>query len=631
MKDYLKSIYTDGSRDFVSNPLPKKGEEVTIKLRVLKNEEIKAILFRTKLNGVEIIRKMEKVIINENDLVDYYQISIKIFEDMLHYHFYICADQLYYYNQRGLTTYMPNETYDFKILTNYQQPSWVKEGVFYQIFPERFCNGNPDNDVKTNEYYFDGHPAIKIEDWNTPAKRYNEVFCLDFYGGDLEGITKKIPYLKELGVTALYLNPIFYAATMHKYDCLDYFHVDPHFGGDEALEELSKELHKNGMKLILDVSINHTGIANKWFNKEGIFFDKSIGAYNNKNAKEREYYFFKDDNSYKAWFDVETLPTLNYTSENLRKKIYKDQDSLVKKWLKAPYNIDGWRFDVADVMARNDLIQLHHEIWPEIRKSIKEENSDAYILAEDWCDSTEFQKGNEWDSPMNYFGFCRPVRDFLGEGDIHNQRHQELKPYIPKANAETLAERIKDYLAILPFAIQENQFNLLDSHDAPRLHNNKAIPFEHYRGAIISMFSIIGTPSIYYGDEMEIDGFIDETEGCRYPMPWEKDYKNNQNYKLYSALAKLKQTENALKYGGMQIISTDDNQFIFARTTLKETIITIFNMYNQEKEVKINPAMFNLQARQIKEDLLKTKLETYLKDNNLIIKTKPNTSYIIKL
>ena len=140
------------------------------------------------------------------------------------------------------------------------------------------------------------------------------------------------------------------------------------------------------MKLILDVSINHTGIANKWFNRDGTFFPKNQGAYNNPDSEERSYYFFKEDNSYKAWWDVATLPTLNYTSQKLRNRLYRDSDSLVKKWLKPPYSIDGWRFDVADVMARNDEIQLHHEVWPEINASIKEENPQAYVLAEDWTD-----------------------------------------------------------------------------------------------------------------------------------------------------------------------------------------------------------------------------------------------------
>lgn len=628
MIKWLDSIYTDGSKYFVSNPLPTKGEEITIKLRVIKTAPIKNILFRTKLNGVEIIKPMEKV---SDEYVDYYQVKIKVYEDVLHYHFYICADKLYYYNQAGITEYMPNEVNDFKILTNYQQPTWVKEAVFYQIFPERFCNGNPDNDVKDAEYHFDGHPTIQIKDWNTPAKKYREAHCLDFYGGDLEGITQKIPYLKKLGVTALYINPIFYAATIHKYDCLDYFQVDPHFGGDKALAELSKELHKNGMKLILDVSINHTGTANIWFNKEGIFFDKKIGAYNNPNSEEREYYFFNEKNEYKAWFDVPTLPTLNYQSEKLRNKIYKAEDSLVKKYLKEPFSIDGWRFDVADVMARNDLIQLHHEIWPQIRKSIKNENQEAYILAEDWCDCSEFLRGTEWDAPMNYYGFCRPVRDFLGEGDIHNQRHPELVEYIPKGDANILAKRILEHFAILPFVIQENQFNLLDSHDTARLHNNKKISADNYKGAVILMFSMLGTPNIYYGDEAEIDGYIEEMEGCRYPMCWDKDIEKTPHYHLYHTLAQLKKSEEALKYGGFKIISTTNQMFVMARTTLTQTIITVFNLNDEENILEIYPQMFNLTPRLITKDLLGDKLESKLENNKLVVKLQKHQSCIFKL
>lgn len=127
---------------------------------------------------------------------------------------------------------------------------------------------------------------------------------MDFYGGDLEGIKQKIPYLKELGVTALYINPIFEAPSVHKYDCIDYFHMGRHFGGDEALAELSRALHENGMKLILDISINHTGVEHKWFNRDGVFFDKSQGAYNNPGSVERSFYFFKEgSNEYKGWVD----------------------------------------------------------------------------------------------------------------------------------------------------------------------------------------------------------------------------------------------------------------------------------------------------------------------------------------
>lgn len=208
----------------------------------------------------------------------YWTCELPIIERRTQYHFYIATENcIYFYTQKEITTYLPEHSYDFVLLTDYVQPAWVKDAVFYQIFPERFCNGDPSNDVKTGEYSQDGFPAIHMEHWDDTPLTYEQGHCMDFYGGDLQGIRQKIPYLKELGVTAVYLNPIFYAPSCHKYDCLDYFHVDPHFGGDEALAELSKALHENGMKLILDISINHTGTGHRWFNKDGAYFPKPKG------------------------------------------------------------------------------------------------------------------------------------------------------------------------------------------------------------------------------------------------------------------------------------------------------------------------------------------------------------------
>ena len=218
MEKWLESVYSDGSKFFVSNPLPKKGETIKILIRMYDTSPVKAVMLRTKLNGIENVLEMKKEFV-ENGLA-YYSTEITVYEDVFHYHFYIVTeDKIYFYNQKEIIDYMPAETYDFKILIDYNQPSWVKKSVFYQIFPERFCNGNVENDIKTGEYYFDGYPAVKIEDWNAKPKEYDESHCLDFYGGDLEGVKEKIPYLKELGVNAIYMNPIFYAATVHKYDC----------------------------------------------------------------------------------------------------------------------------------------------------------------------------------------------------------------------------------------------------------------------------------------------------------------------------------------------------------------------------------------------------------------------------
>lgn len=592
---FLNSIYSDGSKFFVSNPLPKTGEKIKISLQMLKNSEVTGVFLFAKFNGVERTLKMNKIA-EENNLLKF-QTEVQVFEKEFRYIFIITtSSEIFYYNQGGITTYCPDESRIFRILVNYEQPEWVKNAVFYQIFPERFCNGNPENDVQSGEYIFDGFKTQKISDWNKIPEEYEKAHCLDFYGGDLEGIQQKIPYFKKLGITALYLNPIFYAATVHKYDCLDYFKVDPHFGGDKALINLTEELHKNGIKIILDVSINHTGIANKWFNRDGTFFDKSEGAFNNPNSTERDFYFFNKDNSYKSWFDVPTLPTLNYTSEKLCNVIFKNPDSLVKKWLKPPFNCDGWRFDVADTMARNNEIQLHHKIWPQIRNSIKEENKNAYILAEDWSDCTEFLNGNEWDSQMNYYGSSRPIREFYGEPDIFVARDPEIKKVQYKKTAEDLSNQISEFLSRLPFQIQQMQFNLIDSHDVPRFHNNPKITKDDVQGALILLFTLPGCTNVYYGDEAEIDGRINSMEGCRFPMPWNKNIEQTDSFKLYSKLIEIKTQNEAFKDGGFKILYDFGYIFSFARFTPEEIFISICSTSEKDEIIEFPISIFGKKA-----------------------------------
>lgn len=630
---WLKSIYSDGSVNFVSNPTPKKGEKIKVSLRVMESAPVCFVFFQGKFNGVGQPMKMEKEK-TENGL-SYYAIEAYVFENELRYFFLIATSScIYYYTQHGITTFIPDEAYLFRVITDYEQPSWVKNAVFYQIFPDRFCNGNSANDLKTGEYVFDGFPAQKIENWETPPAHYKQAHCLDFYGGDLEGIRQKIPYLKQLGITAVYLNPIFYAATVHKYDCLDYFHVDPHFGGDHALAELTKALHENGIKIILDVSINHTGIAHRWFNRDGTFFPKNEGAFNNPQAEEREFYFFNADNSYKSWFNIPTLPTLNYTSEKLRDMLYGDEDSLVKKWLKAPYNIDGWRFDVGDVMARNDELQLHHDVWPEIRTSIKEENSDAYIIAEDWSDCAEFQNGDEWDSTMNYIGSCRPIRQFYGEDDIFIGRCEELKNIPYKMTARDFEGRITGYLSRLPFVIRQNQFNLIDSHDVPRFHNDEKMTKDSVRGALIMLFTLPGCVNMYYGDEAEIQGYTEELEGARFPMPWSKKIEETESYAFYKSLIALKTTSAAFSDGGFQFVYTEGYIVAFARFTKDELYITIASTEEEEKTVEIETGVFGesfAQARRIERDETGNEMEAEVKDGLLAVKVPAGRAYLIRI
>lgn len=571
MEQWLESVYSDGTECFVSNPQPALWETVEIRIRMYEDAPVQHVFLRSVPNGAEHLEEMEKTEVRNG--LAYYTARLQMTEKRMPYQFYITADNvIYYYNQKEITTYIPDQTYDFVLLADYVQPSWVKSAVFYQIFPERFCNGNPDNDVKDGEYQYGGYDTIHMKNWEDKPLPYEKGHALDFFGGDLEGIKQKIPYLKKLGVTAVYLNPVFCSPSTHKYDCTDYFHVDSHFGGDKALEDLSKALHENEMKLILDISINHTGAAHKWF------------------SENKDYYFFNEQNNeYVCWCGVKNLPTLNYLSEELRDVIYRNKDSVLRKWLKEPYCIDGWRFDVADVFARNNEVQLAHEIWPEIRRCIREENSEAYILAEDWGDCAGYLQGNEWDSPMNYFGCGRVIRQFLGLPDLFLERNAVLKEVPYEMTAEDVKARILQHLAKLPYVIWQNQFNLLDSHDVPRIHNYKKVNKDEYRGAVILQFMLIGTPCIYYGDEVGIDGTAAEgDEGFRYPMPWSKIPEFNQRtFVFYQTLAQLKKENKAFTEGGMKFLYAEENVLAIARFYEENIWVAVMSVDDRMRVIRL--------------------------------------------
>ena len=620
MEAWLESVYSDSSLQFVSNPAPRLGETVTVRVRCDAGAPVTHVLLRSVPNGGEVLTEMTREEVNRG--LAYWAAPLRINEPRVQYQFYLVTPEtVYFLTQRGITTYVPDQTYDFVLLADYVQPAWVKEAVFYQIFPERFRNGDPSNDVKPGEYAVDGHPTQHWS-WEATPPDYQTGRCLDFFGGDLDGIRQKIPYLRELGVTALYLNPIFVGPSVHKYDCVDYFHVDPHFGGDEALARLSRELHQAGMKLILDISINHTGSAHKWFNKDCLWFDKSQGAYHNPEAPERDYYFFQPDGSYKGWWDLPGLPVLNYSSPALRELIYRGSEAVLRKWLKPPYSIDGWRFDVADVFARNDEYQLAHQVWPEIRRAIREENPQAYILAEDWGDCAQYLQGGEWDSPMNYYGCARVVRQFVGQQDLFMERSPVLRQIRRKMPAQEVEARVMQHLAKLPFALWENQFNLLDSHDVSRLHNDPAVHPGEYRGAVMLQFMLIGAPSIYYGDEAEIDGLLGTNEGCRYPMPWGKDFQASERYRFYQRLAHWKTEREALRFGGMKFLAARDSLLALARFTRDEAMVLAMSTDDAARQLRLPLAALGAAAPKGARDLFGTPL-TWIREEKAIILTLP--------
>lgn len=630
--DWLQSVYSDSTENYVSNPCPHKGEKITIRLRMAENDQIRKVLLRTREFGIENRIPMEPVSVKNGLRI--YEASVCVNDSHFHYQFYLVTDdQIYYYTQYRITDYIPDESRDFVILADYERPKWVENAVFYQIFPDRFYNGNPSQNVKEGEYFYQGHPAKEVSDWNEPSMDYDAGYGMDFHNGDLDGIIQKLDYLQDLGINAIYLNPIFTSPSVHKYDSLDYFQIDPHLGGEKSFQRLMEEAHKRGMYVMLDISINHTSSASKWFNKENEFYPPETGAYQNPDSEYREFYFFDEQNDYDTWCGVQTMPKLNYSSQKLRDVIYREKGAVLKKWAEEPYRIDGWRFDVADCLARNKEADVHREVLREIRKNLKEVRPDLYLLAEDWADCSDDLQGDSWDSTMNYFGCTRPIRNFIGDCDLFHERDGILRKVQPKMTAKQLSSRICQFYGKLPGVIQYQMFNLLDSHDVIRFYNNKTLSSEACLGAVILMFTLPGVPSVYYGDEIMLDGATYFTEGCRNPFDWEWEKKENagKTRAFYQKLIALRRESRALMNGGFQIISDDGYLFACARFTDREVIFTICSMESKDRELEIPISHFGISGKKISEDYFGTPVSCRYSENRMIVDCPAGKTFLIRI
>ncbi|MDC7249504.1 MAG: glycoside hydrolase family 13 protein [Sphaerochaetaceae bacterium] len=602
------------SRNFVAPLYPKKGEEV--KINIIGLSDLNFVRLNYKKNGSwdSLILNIEKKLNNELAL---YSGNFIIEEDTL-LNFTFERNLVFYnYSKRGVSVFQPCDNDSFEIKVDIEAPLWPSNSVCYQIFPDRFRNGNPEIGVKDNQYEFDG--ALTIErNFDQPPLEFEKGRCVDFYNGDLKGVEDSLNYLKSLGVNCIYLNPIGVSKTTHRYDCCDFFHVDPNLGGDEALISLIDAAHKQSIKVIVDISINHTGIEHPWFKT----------ALNDKKSKEAAYYYIDENNNITFWQGVKTLPQLNYNNQELRDLMYRDENSVIKKFLKPPFNQDGWRFDVADEVGRKDNDQFNDEIWREVRKSIKEENPNAYILAESWIDSSDHLQGDQWDATMNYIGCSRPIRRWMGEEDrftCNNWGHSPRK--VNEYSEMDLTKALEAQLDSIPAQMAQFQMNLIDSHDTPRLHNNTEVfDWNNYKGAIILMYTLPGMPSVYYGDEIGIAGAMGSVEMSRYPMQWDENKWNKDFYSLYKTLGTFRSDYNNVLYlSSYKLLNLDDNLFVLARYNSQKVIFSILNKNDKEMELDLDIPYLTLDK--VEKSVFDTKVvdkKVYLnpKENALIIFTR---------
>ncbi|MEZ4643472.1 MAG: alpha-amylase family glycosyl hydrolase, partial [Chloroflexota bacterium] len=532
------------------------------RLRLRPDAPVQRVYLRTFPDGEQLITPMQQTAVSPP--AQWWEADLAINQPTVHYRFILqAADGVWFYTAAGPTAHVPLDRTDFRLLADYVGPAWVKTAVFYQIFPDRFHNGDPHLNPQPDDFEFHGMRPQTLP-WGAPppADSFNP---FTFYGGDLPGIAARLDYLADLGINAIYLNPIFTAYTNHKYDVADYFHVDPHFGGDEALAALRQALTARNMRYLLDIVPNHCGYGHPWFQAAR----QDIGA-----AEAEFFTFYEHPDKYAQWLMAWVLPKLNYTSAELRRLMYVGEDAAFRQWLRPPFAADGWRVDVANMLGRQGALQMNRVLAEGIYQAVKETRADAYLIGENFFDATEsMQEGGQWDGIMNYAGFSLPLLHWLR--GLHMGAiglEGEIVSPVPWSTA-ALATTWQQHLAAIPWVAALQQFNLLGSHDTSRvrtlLGENEALQ----RLAVTVLMTFPGVPSIYYGDEIGLT----DTPGLsqRACMPWDEADWNHDLLAFYKDVIKLRRETAVLQNGGFQLLLLEADTFAYQREDATSYAIVI--------------------------------------------------------
>ncbi|MEY8338635.1 glycoside hydrolase family 13 protein [Lachnospiraceae bacterium 62-35] len=645
-----EALFTDGTEDYRIPAEPDAGETVVLRFRTARNDAEDVFL----IEGADRKKKrMKKASLDR--LFDYYECQIEVEDGPVDYFFQIVkGDEVCHYNCLGVTEDIQS-CYSFRMTPGFHTPEWAKGAVIYQIFVDRFCRGDCFNDVETNEYIYIGRPVTGVSDWEEYPQNMD---VSRFYGGDLQGVWDKLDYLQILGVEVIYFNPLFVSPSNHKYDCQDYDYIDPHYGvlvkdGGSRLTEgqadntqasryilrttdkknleasnaffarLVQEIHRRNMKVIIDGVFNHCGSFNKWIDRERIY--EASGAYNPGAYIDREspyHTFFKFygeewpyNGSYDGWWGNDTLPKLNYEDSS---DLYDYVMKIARKWVSPPYNVDGWRLDVAADLGCSS--EFNHKFWHDFRKAVKEANPNAIILAEHYGDPSDWLQGDQWDTVMNYDAFMEPVSWFLTGMEKHSDAYNA---YLD-GNGQQFFHMMAYNMSRLQTPSIQTAMNELSNHDHSRFLTrtnrtvgriasmgpkaasqgiNKGI----FREAVLIQMTWPGAPTVYYGDEVGLCGWTDPDNRRTYP--W-----GNEDLKLldfHSYMIEIHKSSMALRKGSMKPLLAGNNLISYGRMYHDERYVIAVNNSSEPIDIQIPVWQLGITDEHVVTRLIYSYLEGY--------------------
>ena len=628
-----QALFSDGTEFYRCPSEPDPYDRVRLRLRCAR-ENLDAVILVFNDERIE----MEKLY---NDrLFDYYETFVQLGTEQVFYYFEIhCGQMVCYYNNVGLCNSV-EEYYNFTMTPGFHTPDWAKGAIFYQIYVDRFYNGDRSNDVEDNEYIYIGEGTSKVTDWNKyPAA----MGVREFYGGDIAGVMQKLDYLQDLGVEVIYLNPIFVSPSNHKYDIQDYDYVDPHFGrivkdegellqkdeqgnwksdpdypnkaasryicrvtDKENLEasnrlfaEFVEEVHRRGMKVILDGVFNHCGSFNKWLDRECIYenaegYEK--GAFVSEDSPYNTFFKFREHQwpynpHYDGWWGHDTLPKLNYEESPA---LFDYIMHVGRKWVSPPYNVDGWRLDVAADLGQSG--EYNHYFWKEFRRNVKEANPNALILAEHYGDPTEWLKGDEWDTVMNYDAFMEPLTWFLTGVEKHSDEYRQDQ----LGNPDSFFGSMRHFMTRFHTQSLQVAMNELSNHDHSRFltRTNRKVGRTAYLGpeaanegvdkaimrlAVMIQMTWPGAPTIYYGDEAGLCGWTDPDNRRAYP--WGREDQDLIDF--HKEIIRVHKDYQAMKTGSIMFLHGQYQFISYGRFNEQDKFVIAINSGDQPVSVEL--------------------------------------------
>ena len=556
----------DGSELYLSSSSPKLGQRVTFNFRAGSNFPIEQAILRLYHDGEPRFFPMKRSLVKGEQ---WWQVKVEIRNLKTPYRFLIVNGDTYsWLNARGFQSHDVTSTNDFQLLATPAFPNWIRSAVFYQIFPDRFATSGQYQHLKPEKFI--------SRPWDQLPNGRDKSTGVEFFGGDLDGVSQRLDHLKELGINGIYFTPIFPAGSTHRYDASSFDEVDPLLGGDAALLRLAKKAKSAGIYLMGDLTTNHCGREHSWLQR----------SLKSKKAKEREFFYWDKSvkHGYEGWWGLASLPKLNYNSKKLREIMYQGKNSIVKKWLKKPYNLAGWRIDVGNMTGRYKGEDINHEVITGVRKALQDSNSQAWLVAENADHFPSDLDGFGWHGTMNYNGFMRPIWGWLSNKAQVEKAFFGVPVSIPRFTAGEMVSAMKEFSATIPWRNFVSSMLLLDSHDTARFRNVVGKDSMRHIAGMGLLLTYPGVPSIYAGDELGVEGQWGE-DGRR-TIDWSEQSWDHDFLSEVKKLIKIRRQSHALAQGGLRWILIEDDLLAFERESKREKILVVVSRAAQKVKIE---------------------------------------------